>query len=330
MRYFYSLLFLTFLCTSVRAQLNVTANLGLKDDFCSATVTDPNVDCTNVPNGNNTLTYIPGEDGEILITYRLINFSGKRIVELQFDDSIYGEVFPRSPTNILPGAIVPANFIYPARTSSGTFTSTITLSVAYANGSRETVTNTYTINVVAPEVTTDFSLVRKIDACPDADTAPNCGTSNYGNLTLTLGPTDTFVTRFNWENTGASTFDQSLLIDQDGDQLASTGFDQVPGQTLISALFFEAPALPGTYNYSQTITVTDFAGNTDNATVNYTIIVQGPSVDTDFSMVRKLEACPEAESAGGCGPTNYGTFSITVGPTDTVVTRFNWENTSLG
>ncbi|MEM6771174.1 MAG: hypothetical protein AAF597_11365, partial [Bacteroidota bacterium] len=208
------------------------------------------------------------------------------------------------------------------------FSQTITVTDFGGNSISETVN--YTIVVQGPSIDTDFSLVRKIDACPGDIIAALCGTTNYGNFTITVGPTDTVVTRFNWENTALGTIDLSVLTDQDGEELVITGFNQVTGQELISPQYIVAPAQIGTHNFSQTITVTDFGGNSISETVNYTIIVQGPSVDVDFSLVRKADACPEAAIAALCGTTNYGNRSITVGAGDTLVTRFNWENTSLG
>ena len=192
------------------------------------------------------------------------------------------------------------------------------------------VESDYTLEVVAPEVSTEFSLVRKLDACPTDVIAPECAAANYGNFIINVGATDTVVTRFNWENSGLSTYNQSVLTDQDGEVLASTGFDQVPGQELISAQYIVAPDVPGTYPRSQTITVTDMAGNTATETISYTIIVEAPQLEVDFSLVRKLDACPTDVIAPECAAANYGNFSITVGATDTVVTRFDWENAGLG
>ncbi len=332
MRYFFLLLLLIFLCTGARAQLTVTADLGLKDDYCSATVTDPNADCINVPTGNNMLTYLPGQDGEILITYRLVNNSGKRIVQFLFEDSEYGEVFPVTATNIPAGVTVPANFIYPARTTPTTVNATIKLTVEYANGTSEVVQNTYVIDVVPPTVSVEFGVALQSDVC-DNTIAPNCPVP-YGALngqTVTVGALDTFTTRFAWTNDGLSTFDMESLVDQDNFQIASTGFDQTPGQTLISSRHWEAPAAPGTYNYSQTLTVTDFAGNTATATVTYIIIVQAPQVSVEFGVARQADVCDNQPLAAVCS-VPYGALdgqTITVGALDTFTTRFAWTNEGL-
>jgi len=273
MKYFFTLLLLIALCTCGRAQLQITASLAPAEDYCSGAAPDPDADCINVPAGNDDLDYLPGEDGDLLFTYRIINQSGKFIRQVLATDSRFGTFFPTQTlaNNIPPGATVPLNVIYDALTAPEMVNGVVTLTVEYANGSSEQVTGNYTLHVVAPQVSTDFSLVRKIDACPVDVIAPECPASNYGNFSINVGATDTVVTRFNWTNAGESTLTESVLTDQDGNILAQTGFDMEPGQTLISAQYIVAPALPGSYPRSQTITVTDFAGNTDTETINYTI-----------------------------------------------------------
>ncbi|MEL7162474.1 MAG: hypothetical protein AAFN92_17080, partial [Bacteroidota bacterium] len=326
-----TLLLIIAFSTCVRAQnITITAAIGLADDQCNPVINDPDVDCINVPAGEDMLTYLPGQDGDIIVTYRLTNNSGGTIVMASVDDSDRGTIIPVMPVNIPPGTTVITNRIYPAETVPRTVTATVKASLESAGGASLEIEGEYTLDVVSPKLETAFSLVRKIDACPTDVIAPECTGQNYGNFTINVGATDTVVTRFDWENDGLSTLDESVLVDQDGEELASTGFDMDPGQRLISAQYIVAPELPGTYVYSQTITVTDFAGNTATATANYTIIVEAPELETAFSLVRKIDACPTDVIASVCGGQNYGNLTINVGATDTVVTRFDWENAGLG
>lgn len=66
------LLLLCLLCTGVRAQnFTVTASIGLADDY--GTRPNPATDCINVPDGTDMLTYLPGQNGDIIITHRATN-----------------------------------------------------------------------------------------------------------------------------------------------------------------------------------------------------------------------------------------------------------------
>ena len=46
---------------------------------------------------------------------------------------------------------------------------------------------------------------------------------------------NTLTTRYAWSNTGLEDYDLINVVDQDDFQIANTGFDQTPGQTLICA-----------------------------------------------------------------------------------------------
>lgn len=133
---------------------------------------------------------------------------------------------------------------------------------------------TYIVIVEAPMVEIEFGVARQSDVC-DNTIAPNCPVP-YGPVnsqTVTLGAGDTLTTRFAWTNTGLGDYDLINVVDQDGFQIANTGFDQTPGQTLISARHWEAPDSPGTYNWSQTLTITDQGGNVITETVTFKVVV---------------------------------------------------------
>ncbi|MEO0731262.1 MAG: T9SS type A sorting domain-containing protein, partial [Bacteroidota bacterium] len=200
-----------------------------------------------------------------------------------------------------------------------------TITVTDFAGNTATATVNYTIIVEAPQVAVDFSLVRKKDACPTDVIAPECTTTNYGNTTLTVGAADTIVTRFDWTNIGLGTFDQSVLTDQDNNPLSNTGFDQETGQTLILSLYLVSPDAPGTYQWSQTVTVTDLGGNTATSTVNYTIIVDCSILDDAPPVARcqdiTVDLLPGETatitpqevndgSADGCGALAGGTLDL--------------------
>lgn len=155
MRTLLTLFLFSLLCTGVRAQLAITADLGLVADYCSGTTPDPNVDCISVPTGNDNLTYLPGQDGDLFFTYRLINNSGKIIRRVLASDSRFGTFFPTQAVNIPNGATVPLNIIYDALTSPETTKGEVKLTVKYADGSTERVTGTYALTVIAPQIFRD-------------------------------------------------------------------------------------------------------------------------------------------------------------------------------
>ncbi|TXF89411.1 T9SS type A sorting domain-containing protein [Neolewinella aurantiaca] len=334
MRYFFLLLLVTFLCTCGRAQVTVTASIALADDQCNPVINDPNTDCISVPAGNDMLSYLPGQDGDIIITYRLTNNTAGTITQASVTDSDRGSIVPVSVVNIPPGTTVTANRIYPAETTPRTVTPTVTANVENSAGASLSVTNDYTLDVVAPEVSVEFGVARQADVCDNEPTAPNCPVP-YGALngqTVTIGALDTFTTRFAWTNSGLSTFDMENLVDQDDFQIANTGFDQEPGQTLISSRHWEAPAAPGTYNYSQTLTVTDMGGNVVTETVTFIVIVEAPMVEVEFGVARQADVCDNEPTAPNC-PVPYGALNgqtVTVGALDTFTTRFAWTNSGLG
>ncbi len=121
----------------------------------------------------------------------------------------------------------------------------------------------------------EFGVANQNDVCPNQPIAPNCpvpyGAAN--GQVVTVGAGDTLTTRFAWTNTGLGEYDLINVVDQDGFQIANTGFDQEPGQTLISSRHWVAPGANGTYDWSQTLTITDMGGNVITRTVTYQVIV---------------------------------------------------------
>jgi len=238
MRTLNTLLFLLLLCTCVRAQnITVSADIALAADQCNPIINDPDADCISVPTGNDMLTYLPGQDGDIIVTYRLTNNSGGTITQGQIIDSERGVIIPVTAVNIPPGTTVTTNRIYPAETTPRTVTATVTANLENAAGNSLTVTGDYILEVVAPEVTVEFGVARQADFCDNEPVAPNCPVP-YGALngqTITVGALDTFTTRFAWTNSGLSTLDMENIVDQDGFEVVNTEFDQEPGQTLISS-----------------------------------------------------------------------------------------------
>ena len=174
----------------------------------------------------------------------------------------------------------------------------------------------YELRFNPPSVSVEFGVVRKADACPGA-IAPNCNVPNGINQ-ITVGAADSLVTRFAWTNSGLGDFDLINIVDQDGFQIANTGFNQMPGQTLVSAKTWVAPDVIGTHHWSQTLTITDQGGNVIDTTVNYVVIVTPPSVSVEFGVVRKADTCPGA-IAPNCNVPN-GINQITVGAADSLVT----------
>ncbi len=331
---FLTLLLLFSVCTCVSAQnITITADIALAADQCDPVINDPNTDCISVPAGNDLLTYLPGQDGDIIVTYRLTNNSAGTITQASVTDSDRGTIIPVSVVNIPPGTTVTTNRIYPAETTSRNVTATVTANVESAAGASLSVEGEYTLDVVAPTVSVEFGVARQADICDNEPLAPNCNIP-FGALdgqTITVGAKDTFTTRYAWTNTGLGDYDLINIVDQDGFQIANTGFDQTPGQTLISARHWEAPANPGTYNYSQILTITDQGGNVVTQTVTYIVIVQAPMVSVEFGVARQADVCDNTIAPNCIIP--FGALNgqtVTVGAKDTFTTRYAWTNTGLG
>ncbi|WP_044102287.1 hypothetical protein, partial [Neolewinella persica] len=174
MRYFFLLLLLFFLCTSGRAQnITISASIALADDQCNPVINDPDTDCVNVPNGTDMLTYLPGQDGDIIVTYRLTNNSAGTITQGQITDSDRGIIIPVTAVNIPPGTTVITNRIYPAETTPRLVTATVKANLENAAGASLTVEGEYILDVVAPNVDVEFGVARQADVC-DNTIAPNC------------------------------------------------------------------------------------------------------------------------------------------------------------
>ncbi|MBC6995888.1 T9SS type A sorting domain-containing protein [Neolewinella lacunae] len=336
MRYFFLLLLFLFLCTCARAQLTVTADVGLRAEYCNATVNDPNTDCTNVPPGNDMLTYLPGQDGEILITYRVTNNSGRDINQLSLVDTEYGVVLPLTTVTVPDRTSLAVNFIRPARTVPATKTNTITLNVRYVNGQLGSAMNTYTIEVVAPSLEiAAFGIGRTADsgAC-DGSSNTACFALD-GTTSVTVGARDSISAYFRWRNNGLSTIDQVTFLDSnapgtEGIQENPRTIDLAPNANTFGTDFFVAPDAPGTYTRTFTLTATDLAGNTSTVSVNYTLVVVAPSLEIiEFGIGRTADsgAC-DGSSNTACFALD-GTTSVTVGARDSISAYFRWRNNGL-
>jgi hypothetical protein len=163
----------------------------------------------------------------------------------------------------------------------GTYNFSQILTITDMGGNIVTRTVTYIVKVEAPTVSIQFGVANQNDVCPNETIAPNCpvpyGAAN--GQVVTVGAGDTLTTRYAWTNTGLGEYDLINVVDQDNFEIANTGFDQEPGQTLISSRHWEAPDSPGTYDWSQTLTITDMGGNVIVRTVTYQVIVNCNLID---------------------------------------------------
>ena len=322
MRFLLPIIFVLFY-TSLSSQITLTTSIGLAEDYCTDPG-DPN-NCFNVPTADNSLTYFPGVDGDYLVSYLIENNSPSEIVQISISDTKHGLVLPLTTLSIPVGSSYFFTKRFDAVTIVGNNDITATVIAQNTMGSSSSVNSNYVLNIVGPEVTTAFGVARKKDLCPSI-MAASCPVPT-GVFSVTVGATDTIVTRFEWTNSGLGQFDLINIVDQDGVQFVNTGFDQEPGQTLISSEDWVAPNTPGTYEWSQKLTITDKAGNTVVKTVEYDVIVEAPEVSVEFGVGRKADLCPNI-SAPSC-PVPVDVFAVTVGAADTLVTRFAWTNTGL-
>jgi len=101
---------------------------------------------------------------------------------------------------------------------------------------------------------------------------------------------------------------------------------------LISSRHWEAPDVPGSYNFSLILTITDQGGNVITETVTYIVKVEPPKVAVEFGVANQNDVCPNETIAPNC-PVPYGPLNgqvVTVGAGDTLTTRFAWTNVGLG
>ncbi|MTB51661.1 T9SS type A sorting domain-containing protein [Lewinella sp. W8] len=326
MRPLLSLALLLFLCTCARAQLTLTTNVGLAEGYCMNP--DPD-DCDPVPEGMEFLTYLPGQDDDIVVTYRVINnTAGVKITKLGIRDDRFGEVVAFSDILVGPGETYTITRRYPGFTNPETLEIPVEALVEDDRGNQASRESTYKIDVVSPRGTVSAELYRAREVCANPTDLGTCGASG-GSSTITVAAGDSLLLRFPTTNTGLNTLTNHVWTDNVFGPIASTAFDLEPGQTIIAQSLQRAPFTPGTYNYQLTWTAEDPAGNALTRRANYTVIVQGPSGTLSVELYRARDVCADPTDLGTCGASD-GPATITVAAGDSLLIRYPVTNTGPG
>ncbi|MEO0734926.1 MAG: hypothetical protein AAFZ52_18965, partial [Bacteroidota bacterium] len=174
-----------------QGQLSVRADLGLVSDWCTGGNADPIDNCGLIPTGNDYLNYLPGVDGEILITYRIENVGTETVTELNVRDDDRGQVLNPTPLRLLPGQTYALRVAFPAETRPRTVTPTVFAIGQTARGAYRGDGN-YTLEVAAPQLTLpNFGLGRTAATveCSAAGSRRGCFAAS-GTTQLTAGRGD--------------------------------------------------------------------------------------------------------------------------------------------
>jgi hypothetical protein len=328
MRILLSLAILVLLGTCVRAQVTLSVSVGLAEGFC--TNPDPD-DCNDLPDGMEFLTYLPGEDGDIVVTYRVINnTTGVTIGRLSIRDGRYGTIVPVTNVRVGPGE----TYVITQRHSSFTSPENLSIDVEAelqdARGNRVTRQDTYKIEVVEPEGTLEAEVYRAREECTVPTNIGTCGTTNGGPNTIMVAAGDSLLLRFPTTNTGLTTLTNHVWIDDDFGEITRTSFDLVPGQSIIAQTLQRAPFTPGTYTYRMVWRAEDQAGNNIARVVFYTVIVQAPSGTLEVELYRARDQCSDPTDIATCPTTGDGVTTITVAAGDSLLIRYPITNTGPG
>ncbi|MEM6771176.1 MAG: hypothetical protein AAF597_11375, partial [Bacteroidota bacterium] len=331
MRYFFLFLLVLYLCTSGRAQnITITASIGLAEDQCNPVINDSNADCINVPNGMDMLTYLPGQDGDIIVTYRLTNNSGGTITQASITDSERGVIVPVTSVSIPPGTTVTANRIYPAETTPQTTVATVTANLESASGASLTVDSEYTLEVVAPSASLDAELYNAEDFCTDVSDLASCGNGSGGTATLELAAGDIVYLEMPITNTGLTTLtNHSWSLNEGLGEVVNTSFNLNAGGNITGRYLLDPPNSPGTYNYIITYTAEDQAGNDVTETLDIKVIVATPMAETSVELYVARDVCDDEDFLSSCGVESGGTNTLTVPPGRFVYLELNVENTGV-
>ncbi|MEL6655337.1 MAG: T9SS type A sorting domain-containing protein [Bacteroidota bacterium] len=329
-QFFTSLVTILLFTFTLSAQnITVTAAIGLADDFCTFPVNDPDTDCINVPVANNSLTYLPGEDGQILITYRITNNSPGTITSVLLTDSDRGTILPVSTVNIPPGAVRTTTRIFAAETLPRDVTPTVTATLESSTGMSTTVTDTYDFEVVAPSVTTSIELYRAEEECTDPEDLVTCGPSTSGNATLSIVPGDNMYFELNVTNSGLSTLtSHNVTITELGVSISSSGLI-TPITTFTFRAIPTVPTMPGTYNYTANYTSEDLAGNPVSSNIPITLIIPEPEAAVEIQLYVARDFCPDPEDLASCPVGSSGTNTLTIPPGRNVYVEFDITNTGF-
>ncbi|MEL6969473.1 MAG: T9SS type A sorting domain-containing protein [Bacteroidota bacterium] len=271
------LLFFLLLCHLLPAQdLTIEASIALADDYCTYPVFDPDTDCINAPLGADSLFYRPGEDGEILVTYRLTNSGISTINMLLLTDSEQGTIVPVTAVNILPGATITTSRVFPARITPEIITPIISATFEDTSGLSYTSTGSYFLEVVSPAVETEITLWRSNDICtgPSADPTACIYNDALSMESPILGSGEVLVIRTRVTNTGLSSITN---YEQDIPELGSLNFPLPviipPGVTIVTITRLYVPDEVGVYNYEIVGSGIDLAGNPANENTPFTLTV---------------------------------------------------------
>lgn len=330
MRYFFLLLLIFFLCTSGHAQnITVTADLALASDFCTGP--NPDTDCGSVPAGNDMLTYLPGVDGDLIITYRVTNNSAGTIDRGSLTDSDRGVIFPLGPTLIGPWQTVTIRRIFPAETVPRTVTATVTAYVENTTtGASATVMGQYTLEVVAADVNVEVFPLSADGFCTDTTDLATCpvAPANTPN-TLEVAPEEVIYLEYRLQNIGLTAVDDPSFTDSrygvtDNPATAS------PGSDLRFRNLFVAPSLPGTYPITVDYQGFDPADNAVNRTATYTLEVAAPMADVEVFLVASDGFCTDTTDLATCPVApNTSPNTITVAPGEVIYREYRLQATGI-
>ncbi|PHI19648.1 hypothetical protein CEQ90_11385, partial [Lewinellaceae bacterium SD302] len=253
--------------------VTVSASIGLADDQCTFPVNDPDTDCINVPDGNDNLVYIPGQDGQIIITYRIANNSAGTVNSVLIDDSDRGTILPVSAITIPPGGTYVTNRVFPAETTARMVTPTVSATIENLAGNSLTVTDNYDFKVAGPEAQVEVFILEAEGFCVDTTDLASCPVApNTTPNTITVAPGTPLYREYRLQNIGDAPFSNHEW-DDSRYGITNSPANAGPGADLRFRAIVPAPTVPGTYPITVEYEGSDDFGNTVMLTTNYTIIV---------------------------------------------------------
>lgn len=246
------------------AQLQVETTIGKASVHCTVPAEPTN--CTLPPAGQDLIQVEPGED--VVVAYLVQNTGDTAFAAHTLVDSELGVILNMLPYVLDPGTPAYITQRFAAPLTAGLYPRVATWTGHLAGGGSHVDTDTYGINVLAPQFTVRAGVAPATAVCPNPAELSGCSMPVANSVEYVAG--QRLVVGYEITNTGSYALPTHALIDPAiGTILDNFPYVLAPGASAFIDSFL-TPTGPG--NHGGTWTVTTTHGATASQLATYVIV----------------------------------------------------------